>query len=160
MGSCRNFVLPPWAVLLLLLGGCGTVPKAALQALDVEVVTPAGAPVVAAQCALSNDGGEWTMTAPGRTTVSSGAGPLLARCRTADGSGSGEASVAAQVRGGRGTRAWIGAGTGLLAGGVLGSASYTPDPQGMCCGRGTAAAAGAIFGSLLGAMIGAVSADL
>ncbi len=139
------------------LAGCAGVPAGgAFQTVEIELVgVPVGGP---ATCILSNGEAEWTAPAPGRTTVTTGAGALRVNCRAEDGHAGGQAVVEAQVRGGRGSRTWVGAGVGVLAGGAIGAATYQNDSGAMCCGRGLPTAVGALVGGLIGAAVGAAGA--
>jgi hypothetical protein len=64
---------------LVFLTGCATVVSGRYQ--EVHVTTYCGAQRVEASCQLSNENGQWNMTAPGRVTVQKGYGDLVLFCR-------------------------------------------------------------------------------
>jgi hypothetical protein len=95
---------------------------------------------------------------PARTTVITTDDDLFVRCEASAGSARGETRLPAQVRGGRGMRALIGAGVGGLVGGAIGAADDSSNKNSMCC-SGLGKAVGAVLGLGIGAVAGALSAD-
>jgi hypothetical protein len=140
------------------LASCAAVPRSVSQSLEIEAVTPLGAPVPGARCQLRQGGAEWDVVPPARATVISAGDDLLVRCEAGVGAARGEVRLKAQVRDGRGMRALIGAGVGGILGGAIGAAQDSSNRNNMCCGD-LGRVSGALFGLGLGALAGALSAD-
>lgn len=156
----------PASVIRLLLGawcavglvGCASTPRSVSQSLEIEVVTPQGAAVAGARCQLSQGGAQWEVVPPARASVITSSADLLVRCEAEAGGASAELRVPSQVRGGRARGALIGAGVGVLVGGLFGQAQDSGNENSLCC-RGLGRAIGAVLGLGIGGAVGAASAD-
>lgn len=140
------------------LAACASTPRSISQSLEIEVVTPLGAAVSGARCRLSQGGAQWEVVPPARANVVTSSADLIVRCEAAAGGASAEVRLPAQVRGGRASGALIGAGVGVLVGGLLGHSQDNTSKDSMCCGD-LGRTIGAALGLGIGGAVGALSAD-
>ncbi|MEO6278442.1 hypothetical protein [Roseateles sp.] len=141
----------------LVLSGCATAGKVKLQTVRVSVADEKCADVGAARCTLRNGAGDWQLNAPGVATVSVDAEPLRISCTSEDGKQAGDASLERKSTTGR--NMLIGAGAGLLVGGVAGASQSRKDSKNGDLLAGFGLAVGVLWGVIVGTGAGAASGE-